>query len=459
MQPAVHYRYPLNGWYKMLPVACCIFRVANSWTPAAPTKLRTGFYPPDAKAFGCELSEGITLQWAHQHPAPPNDKGVMQTHYHVQILSTNESNKAIIWDTGKVAGATQNIVIGGHESPSLLELPSGATLYWRVRAWLESAATPSPTNASAWSVPLAFDTAPLRSSWDNVSWVGGYNQMRANFSLFAPIKRARVYAAGVGAFYLYINGQRASDNIMDPPQSVYPRRTLYMTYDVTTMLVPDAVNIIGAQLGNYKWGYNDVWCNMTESGGPNGCRALALRLVVEYDTSQADTVLTTFAGPHSPWFGRQGPISWDHFFHGLFSSMCASAVLACIRVTIYAIARCMCIYYIFASAGETFDARLDINGWSSVPALSELRGGATAWAPVSVMTPAGTGFGPLVPTNVPPLRACEVLSPVSAWPVPRLGYGDWNASRAWIFDFGKNSAGMMTLRFGAAEVAVVGLLT
>ena len=75
------------------------------------------------------------------------------------------------------------------------------------------------------------------------------------------------------------------------------------------------------------------------------------------------------------------------------------------------------------------------------------------------MTPAGTGFGPLLPTNVPPLRACEVLSPVSAWSVPRLGYGNWNASRAWIFDFGKNSAGMTTLRFSAAEVGLVDLLT
>ena len=118
---------------------------------------------------------------------------------------------------------------------------------------------------------------------------------------------------------------------------------------------------------------------------------------------------------------------------------------------IYAVKCCICTC-IYGSTGETFDARFDIDGWSSVPALSDLRGGATAWAPVSVMTPAGTGFGPLLPTNVPPLRACEVLSPVSAWSVPRLGYGNWNASRAWIFDFGKNSAGMTTLRFSAAEV-------
>merc|ERR1719174_538124 len=103
---------------------------------------------------------------------------------------------------------------------------------------------------------------------------------------------------------------------MDPPQSVYPRRTLYVTYDVTAMLVPGAVNVVGAQLGNYKWGYTDVWCNMTESGGPNGCRALALRIVVEYASARADTVLTTFAGADSPWFGRQGPVTWDHFFHG-----------------------------------------------------------------------------------------------------------------------------------------------
>ena len=106
-----------------------------------------------------------------------------------------------------------------------------------------------------------------------------------------------------------------------------------------------------------------------------------------------------------------------------------------------------------ASVGETFDARLDVQGWSSAPVLDDLRGGAAAWAPVSEVTPAGTGFGPLVPTNVPPLRASEVLSPIAAWPLTRLGYGDWGATRAWIFDFGKNSAGMVTLRFSAAEVS------
>ena len=37
-------------------------------------------------------------------------------------------------------------------------------------------------------------------------------------------------------------------------------------------------NAIGAMLGNYKWGYTDIWCNMTASGGPNGGRAAVLRL-------------------------------------------------------------------------------------------------------------------------------------------------------------------------------------
>lgn len=213
-----------------------IFTLATAWTPPAPTSLRTEFHPPGSVAFGCEPSQGITVQWAHNHPAPPNHKGVRQTFYHVQILSGNNSN-IVLWDTGKVAGAVQSIMLGGKASPSTPKIPLGATLFWRVRAWLVSAATGPSTNASAWSVPLAFDTAPSRSTWDNVSWVGGHNQLRANFSVLAPIKRARVYAAGLGAFYLYMNGHRVSDSIMDPPQSVYPRRTLYVTYDVTAMLV------------------------------------------------------------------------------------------------------------------------------------------------------------------------------------------------------------------------------
>jgi alpha-L-rhamnosidase len=427
----------------LLAIALC---TCCAWVAPVPVSLRTEFNPPGAVAAGCQpATDGLALQWANAHPAPPNDQGVLQLAYEVQLLAgVSPSPAPPLWGCGKVASAAQSLVV----QPADVVLPTTSTLYWQVRVWLAAADPAAASDPSAWTTPLAFDTAPAAASWSAVSWVGGHNQLRAAFPVApaataSPVKRARAYAAGMGAFYLWVNGQPVSDSVMDPPQSVYPLRTLHASYDVTALLRPGAINVVGAQLGNYKWGYDDVWCNMTASGGADGCRALALQLVVEYEDAAAvpDTVLTTFAGAGSPWVGRQGPVSWDHLFHG-----------------------------------ETFDARLDVPGWASTPDLADLAGGAAAWQPVEVVTPAGTGgsgaptgpsgpgtpagpagtgFGPLVPTNMPPLRATETLAPVALWSVPRPGYGDWGATRALVFDFGKNSAGMVTLRLSAAEVTAL----
>ena len=62
---------------------------------------------------------------------------------------------------------------------------------------------------------------------------------------------------------------------------------LYTTFDVTGLLVPGAVNHVGALLGTYKWGYTDQWVNMTAVGGPDGARVLILRLVVRQSCNLA----------------------------------------------------------------------------------------------------------------------------------------------------------------------------
>ena len=48
-----------------------------------------------------------------------------------------------------------------------------------------------------------------------------------------------------------MNGKRIGNHVMDPPQSVYPYRLMYSTFDVLPMLHPGH-NAIGAMLGNYK---------------------------------------------------------------------------------------------------------------------------------------------------------------------------------------------------------------
>lgn len=74
---------------------------------------------------------------------------------------------------------------------------------------------------------------------------------------------------------------------MDPPQTTYSKTVLYSTFDIAPMLRVGQTNQIGALLGTCKFGYTDLWCNMTKAGGPDGCRALLLKVVV---TMADDTV-------------------------------------------------------------------------------------------------------------------------------------------------------------------------
>ena len=71
---------------------------------------------------------------------------------------------------------------------------------------------------------------------------------------------------------------------------VYDVRTLYVDFDVTKLL-KQGENAVGAELGNYKWTYLDTFCNATANGGPDGCRAFRMQLVVNMsDSSQVVVV-------------------------------------------------------------------------------------------------------------------------------------------------------------------------
>jgi len=72
-----------------------------------------------------------------------------------------------------------------------------------------------------------FETAPAPAVFPGSSvWIGGGGQLRATKGLPLPIGKraagvveARAYVAGVGAFYLFVNGERVGGNLMDPPQA------------------------------------------------------------------------------------------------------------------------------------------------------------------------------------------------------------------------------------------------
>ncbi len=324
-------------WLSSVLATALVFAFVKG-SEAAPSQLRTHLHLPGAIALACPFeAQSIRLSWTNQAP-DSTWTNMTQISFEIQVFS----GSSIIFQTGVVESDEQEAFLN-------VSLDPESQYSWRVRTTLAKSGTPLPV--SPWSSLLEFETAPTQSSWGTrgALWIGGHGQLRADFVTHSsPILRARVYVAGLGAFYLFINGKKVGNHVMDPPQTVYPSRILFSTFDVTSFLSP-GFNVVGAMLGNYKWGYTDIWCNMTTARGPDGCRCLILQLVVEH-ADGSSSVLVTDTGN---WVGRAGPVSWDHLFHG-----------------------------------ETFDARAQLAGWASLP-LSTWPAGT--WAPVSVITPPTVG--------------------------------------------------------------------
>ena len=319
-------------------------------------------------------------------------RGQKQQSYELRVLQRlPDGSTALAWESGRVYGSQPEAQLNG-SAP----LQHQSEYEWRVRVWHEASApahtnslyalagAPEPT-ASPWSSPHGFETLVSASSWSaaNASWIGGGNQLRGDFTIPTgkTVKSARAYVSGLGAFYLYVNGERIGDHIMDPGQTVVTERVLYVSFDLTKILKPGA-NALGALLGNYKYGYLDVWCNMTAAGEtfgqPGGaCQTLKLMAVANFTDG---TSMTT--GSDLSWKARNGPITYDHLWHG-----------------------------------EIYDANREVANWASValPSLMDAQsvtvgGSAAGWSAAVARSPL---VGILSPQLMQPIRIVQSFEPIS----------------------------------------------
>ena len=134
--------------------------------------------------------------------------------------------------------------------------------WWRLRIWDKSG------YGSVWSKPAIWSMGLLHpSDWD-AKWIGinGGDQtlpgdphtrlparmLRREFAASKPIRRAMVYASGLGFFDLYLNGGRVGDHVMDPALTDYSKLILYLTFDVTHQ-IQTGKNAVGVVLGNGRF--------------------------------------------------------------------------------------------------------------------------------------------------------------------------------------------------------------
>ena len=198
----------------------------------------------------------------------------------------------------------------------------------------------------------------------------------------------------------YVNGDRIGDHIMDPGQTVVTERVLYVSFDIADALKP-GTNSLGGLLGNYKYGYLDIWCNATAAGDtfglPGGaCQTLKLMVVVKFTDGTS-----TSTGSNLDWKARNGPITYDHLWHG-----------------------------------EIYDANREIEDWASVPVTelqNQLRvdGSDPEWMPAVPMHPL---VGTLSPQLMPPIRIVQSFEPVS---INTVEQGSFEKGCANGFDGGR----------------------
>ncbi|HTS17683.1 MAG TPA: glycoside hydrolase family 78 protein [Verrucomicrobiae bacterium] len=340
---------------------------------------------------------------------PESDqRGQRQTAYRILVASLPtllDRGQGDLWDSGKVAGDdTTAIVYEGRP------LTSGSCCYWKVRVWDKNG------KASTWSDPASWTMGLLQASdwkgdWigydagrrvDAIDWVP-YLQtstnatkvmhlslppavyLRGTFRCERALRRATLYATGLGIFEAHLNGHRVSDDYFNPCWTDYRKRVYYRAYDVTD-LVRHGKNALGAVLAD---GWYSGYAGYDQRRDHYGQKPrVRLQLDIEYEDGSSAVVGT---GPD--WKASTGPIREADL-----------------------------------QMGETYDARRTMDGWDK-PVFDDRE-----WKPVDT----GAELQPFVRRHPgPPVRAIAEFRPKSITE-PKPGM--------YVFDLGQNFAGVTQLK-------------
>lgn len=273
-----------------------------------------------------------------------------QSAWQIQAASSLEglrAGEADLWDTGKVLSGAQLVDYAGRE------LSAGECCWWRVRVWDESG------REGAFSLPARFEMGLSPSDW-GATWIGypghwpGRSLLIAMaFRIEKEVLKARVHMAGLGWSELWINGQRANDRVLDPPQSDPSKRVFYTT-DAVEGFLRSGENVLGVHAGSGWFG--------------------AVRVILQMEIDFVDGSRQTYASNPAwsdAWLVRPGPVVQNSVF-----------------------------------GGEVYDAQEEVQDWCR-PGGPALEKGWTV-----AMAVDGPG-GVLRPAPLEPIRVIETRAPVA----------------------------------------------
>ena len=200
------------------------------------------------------------------------------------------------------------------------------------------------------------------------------------------IKRANLYAAALGIYQCFVNGQRVTDDYLSPGWTDYRKRVYYRTYDVTDQL-QSGNNVIGGVLADgWYAGYVGGGLRRNHYGRKT---SLLLQLNIEYEDGTTQVIATG-----KDWKASTGPILYADLLQG-----------------------------------EGYDARKEMPGWD-MPDFDD-----SAWQPVIVND-----------TEVHPRVQAAVTEPVTVFSTIRPVSVSEPVRGKYVFDMGQNFAGVVRLQ-------------
>ncbi|HEX4776448.1 MAG TPA: family 78 glycoside hydrolase catalytic domain [Acidimicrobiia bacterium] len=306
-----------------------------------------------------------------------------QVAYELEVV--DDDTGVVVWTSGRVESDESHLVPWGGR-----DLAPRERCRWRVRVH-------GSDGTSAWSDWAAFELGLLDESEVAGSFVvpaaiapadpaQPVAYLRHEFDLPADVRRARVHATALGVYELELNGARVGDVVLTPGWTSYGHRVRVETFDVTE-LVQSGRNAIGAMLADGWYGESFGFAgNVRRVYGDEP--ALLVQLEVVDGDGDVHRVITD-----DGWRSSIGPI---------------------VSSGIY--------------AGETYDARCELDGWSR-PGFDDGNWHGTR--------PYEGHRGALVGRVGPPVRRIEEVAPVTITTSP---------SGRTILDFGQNLVGRLRIR-------------
>lgn len=308
--------------------------------------------------------------------------GARQTAYRVKVYQTTEAGSSLVWDSGKKDENTNLIRYQGDP------LESFTAYTWQLQLW-------DKDNSPLEERSGTFETGMMESG----DWLGSWitdahspdyrpaSMFRKAFNLEKPVKRARLYIATAGLHDISLNGQRVTDEFLNPVFTRYDKRILYNSYDITENL-QQGENAIGLILGNGWYNHQVVTVLTLNQAVWRNRPAFLANLKITFDD---DTEITIASD--NDWKYTDSPVTFNSIY-----------------------------------ASESYDFRKEIPGWDKADFEDQ------AWETALITTSPTQKVEAQV---MPPIMRTDTLRPVS---MERFNLG------RYLFKFPRNMAGIVELK-------------